>query len=68
MKVFVCNDHEGWWPVGSASVVIAENEQQAFYMLQEKLKTDYGINDSEFTLKEVDISQSQTIVLNYGDY
>jgi len=68
MRTFVCNDHKGWWPVPTASVVIAENKEQAFQLLKEKLKNSYDVDDDSFTLKEIDTTKIGAIVLSYGDY
>ena len=53
MKVFVCNDHAGWWPVPTASVVVAEDEGRGYQLLKRKLKEDYNIDDDTFTLQEL---------------
>lgn len=68
MKVFTCDDHKGWWPVPTASVVIAEDEEEARKLLKIKLRHEYAIEDDSFTLKEVDITAEKAIVLSYGDY
>ena len=68
MKVFVCNDHEGLWPVPTASIVIAENEGQAFDMLQKELKEKHGIDDDCFTLTEINTNEKSVKVLSNGDY
>lgn len=67
MKVFVCNDHEGHWPVGTASVVVAENEQQAFALLKARLE-QRGIIDEKFTLMELSLDGPQAVVLCDGTY
>lgn len=68
MRVFVCKDHEGLWPVPTASVVVAENEEQAFRMLREELKNEHGIDDDSFTLKEINTGEKSVTVLSNGDY
>lgn len=67
MKLYICTDHKGLWPVPTASIVLAENEGEARSMLIKELR-DQGIDDEGFTLIEVDINQKQAIVLNNGDY
>lgn len=67
MKVFVCDDHFGHWPVPTASVVVAKNKNAARMMLIDELNKR-GIDDDRFTLKEIDTRKPQTIVLSDGDY
>lgn len=67
MKVFTCDDHEGYWPVGTASIVVAENEEEAHKILYEKLKS-INLVDNDFTLKELDTSKPNVVVLRDGDY
>ncbi|MDQ0091658.1 hypothetical protein J2T12_005098 [Paenibacillus anaericanus] len=67
MKVFTCNDHEGHYPVGTASVIISENEQQASLLLKTQLK-QRGISNETFTLKEIDLAMPRAIVLCDGNY
>lgn len=52
LKVYTCNSFSGHWPVGSAAVVIAESDEEAAKMLEERL--------SEIGLKQ-DIDESQMI-------
>lgn len=67
MQVFVCTDHKGHYPVGTASVVIAENERQAYRLLETGLQ-QVGLADEAFTLKQVDITTPKAIVLCDGNY
>lgn len=68
MKIFVCTDHDVHWPVGGASVVVAEDEHQAAEMLRQELNR-HGLNGNKpFTLQEIDITTPQAIVLCDGDY
>lgn len=67
LKVFTCNDHAGFWPVGSASVVVAENETEAREILRGAL-IGHGLKDEPFTLKELDINRPHAVILNDGDY
>lgn len=68
MKVFTCDDHKGYWPVPTASVVIAKNEKEAHEMLKKELKETHGIEDDDFTLKELNPKKRQVEVLSNGDY
>lgn len=67
MKVFVCTDHDEHYPVGAASVIIAENEQQASSLLREELQRR-GLKGEGFTLKEIDLSAPIAVVLCDGNY
>lgn len=67
MRVYVCIDHNVHNPVGGASVVIAENEQQARLLLREELIRN-GLDDDDFTLQEVDSSSPKAIILDDGQY
>lgn len=67
MKLFTCNDHHGHWPVPTASVVIAESEEEARTMLTKELESR-GIRVYDFTLIEIDLNEKQTIVLSDGEY
>ena len=68
MKVFVCTDHEGHWPVGVCSIVVAPDEAEARTMLFAELRS-HGIHQSQpFTLRELDTSQPRAHVLLSGDY
>jgi hypothetical protein len=40
MNVYTCNDHDAVWPVGCASVVIAETEKEARELLDKALVDD----------------------------
>lgn len=68
MKVFYCTDHDGHWPVGVASLVVAPNKETAHAALATRLAA-LGLNgDKPFTLTELDITKAQILVLRDGDY
>ena len=72
MKLYTCIDHIHHWPVGVASVVLAENENQARELLVEAL-TKQGFSRQEivetgFTLDRVPLTKPTAIVLHDGDY
>lgn len=67
MKLFTCNDHNGHWPVPTASVIIAKSKDEAKEMLIKELK-DRGISDNQFTLTEINPNKKQVIVLSDGEY
>ncbi len=72
MKLFYSTDHAGHWPVGVASIVVAENEDDARRLLAEALAAEglraQSSRDDGFTLHEIDLSKGHAIVLNNGDY
>lgn len=51
----------------TASVIVAENEQQAFLLLKEELKRQ-GIEDDRFTLVELETTSPKAVVLSNGNY
>jgi len=67
MKVFISNDFEGYWPVGSAAVIIADNEEQARELLNERVRLISGKAHNEFTLIELELYE-QCIILCDGNY
>ena len=68
MKVFVCTDHDGHWPVGVASVIVAPNEEAARALLRVALKERWLNGDQPFTLKEIDTLNRKAYILRDGDY
>jgi hypothetical protein len=68
MKVWTCNDHETHWPVGGASVVVAETEDHARHLLTMALAADGLRNIQHFTLKELDLSKASAVILCNGEY
>lgn len=68
MKLFASTDHKGFWPVGSASIVVAEDEANARALLDAALiERGLGI-DEPYTLKEVDTATPAAIILCDGNY
>lgn len=67
MKVFTCVDHDGHWPVGVASVIIAEDASGAKELLSIELARR-GLESEDFTLTEVSLCKEQAIVLQDGEY
>lgn len=68
MKVFVSANHDQFWPVGCASVAVAENEDEARRLLDaalaaKGLKTGAG---KPYTLCEV--APGTAVVLADGEY
>jgi hypothetical protein len=67
MKVFICNDFEGHYPVGAAAVIIARSEEIAKTMLNMELQ-QRGLGIKDATLKEVELTNTKAIILCDGDY
>lgn len=70
MKVYTCDDHDTHWPVGGASIVIAEGIKQARAILDKALM-GRGLKPSteeEYTLTEIDIAKKRAIILCDGNY
>ena len=67
MNVYTCVDHGGHWPVGVASVVVAQSEYRARQLLEAALSKE-GLSHRGFTLQELDTSKAHAVILNNGDY
>ncbi len=67
MKVFTCKDHDIRWPVGGASIVVAEDITKAEILLNKALREN-GLKAGGFSLQEVDISTPHVTILNDGEY
>ena len=67
LNVYACTDHDGHWPVGVASVIIATNEDEARDLLLAELKA-HGLKDTPFTLRRLQTDRPQAFVLLDGDY
>ena len=70
MRLFVCIDHATFWPVGAASVVLAENETEAGKLLDAMLRLR-GLPDSgthPYSLTEVAADKAQAVILRDGEY
>lgn len=70
MKVFTSNDFKGYWPVGSAAVIVAENEEQARRMLNAvfMVQGPKQYPDHRYTLVEIDTTCYQVSILCDGNY
>lgn len=69
LKIYVCTDHDYFYPVGVASIVITHNEQEARNLLDRELIVT-GLKpfyDKSYTLKEIEMVPN-AIVLADGDY
>lgn len=68
LRVWVCVDFEGFYPVGSAAVVVAKDEETARTKLREALE-DHGLGgQDEFKLTEVLVDVPGAIILVDGNY
>ena len=67
MKVFTCNDFKGYWPVGTAAIIVAETEDEAIGELGQRL-LDRGLPGIGFSLNELDLSSSSVLILCDGNY
>lgn len=70
LKIFVCTDHDGFWLVGVASVIVAKDKRRARTLLNEALKVR-GLKtskDESFTLEELDVSVEDAFILMDGNY
>jgi hypothetical protein len=65
--LFTCTDHDGHYPVGVASIVVAESEAEARQLLGSKLLLE-GLKPDAYTLSPVDESRPQAIILANGNY
>lgn len=68
MKVFICTDHDTFWPVGGASVVLANDEAQAKSLLDAELAKGGLRSDVPYTLEQIGQDGPMARVLNNGDY
>lgn len=71
MKIWTCNNHVGQWPVPTASVIVAETEEEARKLMREMLEElDLGTRREvdSFDLVELDVTIAHVVVLSDGDY
>ena len=69
LNVYTCNDHDGFYPVGTASVIVAPNEIEARQMLRAALGLR-GLNaaDDSFNLTLLPLHEATVRVLSDGSY
>lgn len=70
MKLYAVTDHDGFWPVGTASIVMAKDEDHARRLLDAELKLK-GLKTSEdvpYSLCQVPQTMPKAIILNDGNY
>lgn len=68
MKVFTCVDHDGFYPVGVASVIVAESKDRARSLLDAALVVRGLKIDKNCTFQELNIEVPNAYVLRDGDY
>lgn len=69
MKVFTCNNFTGRWPVGTAAVIVAEDEDTGLEILLEALD-GCGLPQKEgsLVLKEIAADVPGAVILCDGNY
>ena len=70
MNVYWCDDHDGFWPVGRAALIVATDPEWAQCQLDAALK-EKGLQtfvDHPYTLHKVDLDEMQAIIIHDGDY
>jgi hypothetical protein len=68
LKIYVCTDHDGHWPVGVCSVIVAFTEESAREMLKDELR-DHGLDpEKPFTLRQLNLTNPKAFVLLDGEY
>jgi hypothetical protein len=69
MKVWTCNDFKGFWPVGTAAVVCAEDEEDARVYLDAILR-DAGLDglDRSDYVVEFPMNEGEVRILCDGNY
>ena len=70
MKVFTCDDHDFFWPVGVASVIVAKDRREAKKLLDQRLK-EKGLKTFEgrkYTLVEMSMDKAEAKIISDGNY
>lgn len=67
MNIYTCNDFKGFWPVGTAAVIVADDTDQAERLLIQALK-DKKLPTDDFTLVQLNTEIPVVRVLRDGDY
>jgi hypothetical protein len=68
MKVFYSSDHDGYYPVGVCSIVVADTELKAKNILKKKL-IEKGLDpNDEFTLHEITLDKAEGYIILDGNY
>jgi hypothetical protein len=68
IEIYVCTDHDGYYPVGVCSVVTAGSEDEARRLLQAALH-EHGLDETKpFTLRRLSTDSPRAFVLLNGEY
>ena len=68
MSVYICKDHDYFWPVGVCSVVVADDEHEAKELLSAALH-ERGLDETKpFTLQVIDIYAKKAHIILDGEY
>ena len=69
MRLYVCTDHAGFWPVGTASLVVARDEDEARVLLDGALLARKLSPSAEhpYTLREIPLDAPAAHILHDGD-
>lgn len=70
LRLFYCTNHDGHWPVGVASIVLAETVEEAQRLLDEAL-VRRGLKPSAqlpYLLAELPMRKPHALILRDGDY
>jgi len=72
MKVFTSNDFPGYYPAKTAAVIVAKDEEQAREVLigslNPRIKQEFDRGFWTVTLKELNITRTNVLILCDGDY
>ena len=64
LRVFYSNDFKGFYPVGTAAVVVAKNEREA----RKLLEAAHPMAKKGATLVELKLTKAQAVILLDGNY
>jgi len=70
MNIYVCTNHDGFFPVGVASVVVANDEDEARNLLDTALHV-HGLDPEKkprYTLRKINSTEPRAFILLDGDY
>jgi len=73
MRIYTSNDFHGFWPVGTAAVIVAHDEATARLKLiaalgERKIQPPPGKSLDDFTLVPLDPTKPEVRILRDGDY
>jgi hypothetical protein len=68
MKVFYTNDFRGFYPVGTAAVIVARDLDEAYVLMTSKLIALGLGSDTDFTVQELTTDSTNVVVLCDGEY